>query len=29
MSMAIFRRKGDGRDVTYATWADILELAER
>jgi hypothetical protein len=28
MGMAI-GRKGEGMDVTYATWADILELAER
>jgi hypothetical protein len=28
MSMVLFRPKGGGRDVTYATWADILELAE-
>lgn len=27
--MALGRGKGDGMDVTYATWSDILELAER
>ncbi len=29
MGMALGRDKGGGMDVTYATWTDMLELAER